>query len=63
MGSGGGIIGGLLYVYGTSITNNRAADGGGIANMGGHIYVDDISMNLLTGNTPNNLGGQPIIPA
>jgi predicted outer membrane repeat protein len=63
-GNGGGIrAGGFLYVYGTTINNNRAVYGGGITNTAGHTYVDDITMNLLTGNTPNNLGGQPIIPA
>jgi predicted outer membrane repeat protein len=63
-GSGGGIrTGDLLYVYGTAITNNRAANGGGIANDGDKAYVDDISNNLLSGNMPNNLVGKPIIPA
>jgi predicted outer membrane repeat protein len=50
----------LTYVYGCVITNNRANDGGGI-NIRGTAYIDDPTQ--IANNTPNNLAGNPFIPA
>lgn len=62
--TGGGISTGcpFLYLYGTTITNNKAANGGGISNRVG-IYADEFTLNHLIGNIPNNHNGAPLIPA
>ncbi|WP_052374136.1 right-handed parallel beta-helix repeat-containing protein [Methanobacterium sp. SMA-27] len=52
----------LLTVYGSTIINNMARDGGGIYN-GGRAYLDDITVGLMGDNRPNNVGGNPFIPA
>lgn len=52
----------FLYLYGTTITNNKAAKGGGVSSCVG-IYADDFTINHLIGNIPNNLNGAPFIPA
>jgi len=59
---GGGIYNGrLLYLYGTTITHNTARFGGGLGCYGTG-YVDDVTVSLTLGNTPNNFDGS-YIPA
>lgn len=62
---GGGIKNdAVIWVYGCTIINNRAPDGGGIfSNYLATSYVDDVTVNAMTGNFPNNFGGKPFIPA
>jgi len=60
---GGGVYNrGLLFLYGVSISSNRAANGGGIMNYH-QAYLDDSTVSLINGNIPNNFGGKPYIPA
>jgi predicted outer membrane repeat protein len=64
---GGGIYNAnLLTVYGSTITNNKAKNsGGGIYNVNNitTAYLDDITVNLMGGNSPDNFAGKSFIPA
>jgi len=56
----------LMYLYGCIITNNRATDGGGIYTPTvdwALTYTDDVTVNPMTFNSPNNFGGKAYTPA
>jgi hypothetical protein len=60
-GTAGGIYNcGGLRLYGSSVINNQATDGGGIINKG-EAYIDQLT--YITGNKPNDFIGTPFIPA
>jgi predicted outer membrane repeat protein len=63
---GGGISSYFLCAYGCTITNNRATNGGRIytsAGEGSKSFLDDFTVNMARGNSPNNFAGQPYTPA
>ncbi|CAN5437888.1 hypothetical protein BH10ACI3_BH10ACI3_15460 [soil metagenome] len=59
-GAGGGITTiRTLYVINSSVIQNTAADGGGIMNSSGHLFLTNstVSGNVAEGFTPTSLGG------
>jgi hypothetical protein len=59
---GGGILNeGTLYLFGSSITDNRSPLGGGIYNDRKRLYIDNLTM--LRYNIPNDFDGIPYITA
>ena len=55
------IVAGLLFIYTSIITFNRADEGGGILKGSCVVYMDDLT--ILANNTVNDFEGDPFIPA